>query len=526
MGASAVSTDDSGASVTTADIYPEADLQRLQSAVRVLLSGVGEDISREGLQDTPKRVAKAWVDVSTGYRQDLHSVLGGAIFHEPVVSEGSGSMVIVRNIEFASTSEADLLPFYGRCHVAYVPSNGVVLGLSKLARVTKLFARQLQSQQRLTDQVLVALQQELAPKGAAIVVEARHLAHGPEADLFMTSASSGCFQDITSSCMQEFLCMLQLHGNPVPPTALPRVSTDSITLQSSAPSAPGVPGHTGSPHDKHAHRVKFMSSMGSRRIFARNGGSGTVASVHQFHLDDTATTMEADEYALQSTVQDMEAAVGVILQEIGEDVERPELQGTPQRYVQLLLASTSGAKQYPVPDFHQQIMQTQPAAASHASISCDMDTEAADHNQADHMPAHTEPSTYQIQEWHVLFSSQCEHHMLPFHGIARIAVVHSGQSQKLSLEQVKSLVLSFSHRLQIQERLTNQLADAVQIVTRGLGCIVTCEAAHMCMVARGVEKHASSTITLASRGFAAEDPVLRGNLLLQLSQKQTRGSVC
>ena len=132
----------------------------------------------------------------------LCSVLGGAIFHEPVVSEGSGSMVIVRNIEFASTSEADLLPFYGRCHVAYVPSNGVVLGLSKLARVTKLFARQLQSQQRLTDQVLVALQQGLAPKGAAIVVEARHLAHGPEADLFMTSASSGCFQDITSSCMQ------------------------------------------------------------------------------------------------------------------------------------------------------------------------------------------------------------------------------------------------------------------------------------------------------------------------------------
>ena len=75
-------------------------------------------------------------------------------------------MVIVRAIEFASTSEADLLPFYGRCHVAYVPSNGVVLGLSKLARVTKLFSRQLQSQQRLTNQILVALQQELAPKGA------------------------------------------------------------------------------------------------------------------------------------------------------------------------------------------------------------------------------------------------------------------------------------------------------------------------------------------------------------------------
>lgn len=139
------------------------------------------------------------------------SVLGGAVFHEPIVSEGSGSMVIVRDIEFASTSEADLLPFYGRCHVAYVPSNGVVLGLSKLARVTKLFARRLQSQQRLTSQILIGLQQELAPKGAAIVMEARHLAHGPEADFFVSSASSGCFQDNTSSCMQAslpYLCHL------------------------------------------------------------------------------------------------------------------------------------------------------------------------------------------------------------------------------------------------------------------------------------------------------------------------------
>ena len=114
-------------------------------------------------------------------------------------------MVIVRDIEFASTSEANLLPFYGRCHVAYVPSNGVVLGLSKLARVTKMFASQLQSQQRLTSQILVALQQKQTPKGAAIIMEAHHLAHGPEADLFMTSASLGCFLDISSSCMQASL---------------------------------------------------------------------------------------------------------------------------------------------------------------------------------------------------------------------------------------------------------------------------------------------------------------------------------
>ncbi|KAL3161382.1 hypothetical protein ABBQ32_010273 [Trebouxia sp. C0010 RCD-2024] len=517
MGASAVSTDDSGASVTTADIYPEADLLRLQNAVRVLLSGVGEDISREGLRDTPKRVAKAWVDVSSGYRQDLHSVLGGAVFHEPIVSDGSGSMVIVRDIEFASTSEADLLPFYGRCHVAYVPSNGVVLGLSKLARVAKLFARRLQSQQRLTSQILVGLQQELAPKGAAIVMEARHLAHGPEADFFMSSASSGCFQDNASSCMQEFLCMLQLHGIPVPSTALPRVPRDSSSLYSpvlSPCSSAGVHanGTNTDDHAKHKSNVRFMSSMGSRRIFARNGASGTVASVHQFQLEDTATTMEADDDAMQSTAQDMEAAVHVILQEIGEDPERPELQGTPQRYVQLLLASTCGAKSKPQPDFHHQLLHASPGASLQASSSSDI-------NMA--VPRSSDARVSEVQEWHVLFSSQCEHHMLPFHGAAHIAVLHSSESQQLSDKQVKSLVLRFSHRLQIQERLTNQLADAVQVVSGAAGCIVTCEAAHMCMVARGVEKHASSTITLASRGVAATDADLRGKLLVQLSQRRT-----
>ncbi len=189
-----------------------------------------------------------------------------------------------------------------------------------------------------------------------------------------------------------------------------------------------------------------------------------------------------------------------------------ELQNTAQRYVQLLLASTSGAKQQPVPDFHQQLMQRQPSSNANPSFDTNMES-------ADQMASQTETSTPQFQEWHVQFASQCEHHMLPFHGVAHIAVVHSPQSQKLSLQQVKSLVLSYSHRLQIQERLTNQLADAVQVITGGLGTIVTCEAAHMCMVARGVEKHASSTITLASRGLAAADSVLRGKLLVQLSQQ-------
>ena len=184
-----------------------------------------------------------------------------------------------------------------------------------------------------------------------------------------------------------------------------------------------------------------------------------------------------------------------------------ELQGTPQRYVQLLLASTSGAKQQPMPDFHQQLMQTHPTAATSTDVHM---------QSANDMPPE-ECSSSQIQEWHVQFASQCEHHMLPFHGVAHIAVLHGPGSVQLTVEQVKSLVLSYSHHLQIQERLTNQLADAVQMVSGALGTVVTCEAAHMCMVARGVEKHASSTITLATRGLTAKDPSLRAKLLLQLT---------
>lgn len=148
------------------------------------------------------------------------------------------------------------------------------------------------------------------------------------AKLYPPSAIPHSLHQITDPCVQEFLCMLQLHGIPVPSTALPRVPRDSSSLYSpvlSPCSSAGVHanGTNTDDHAKHKSNVRFMSSMGSRRIFARNGASGTVASVHQFQLEDTATTMEADDDAMQSTAQDMEAAVHVILQEIGEDPERP-----------------------------------------------------------------------------------------------------------------------------------------------------------------------------------------------------------
>ena len=180
-----------------------------------------------------------------------------------------------------------------------------------------------------------------------------------------------------------------------------------------------------------------------------------------------------------------------------------ELQGAADRYVQMLLASTAGSRQQP--------LAMQSAADVHCSDDCM--TSAAATAGLGH--------DAQVQEWHVQFSSQCEHHMLPFHGAAHIAVVHFSGTQPASLsqQQIVALVEQYSHRLQIQERLTNQLADAVQKFTGAAGSLVMCQAAHMCMVARGVEKHASSTITLATRGVAAEDAILRSRLLSQISSR-------
>lgn len=121
-------------------------------------------------------------------------------------------MVMVRNIDFASTCEASLLPFHGTCHLAYLPREGNVLGLSKLARIVKAFARRLQSQPRFTEQVLHALAAGIGAQGAAVVVQARHLSDGPDATPRLTVSTSGEFRRKGAPCWLEFLTLLRLHG--------------------------------------------------------------------------------------------------------------------------------------------------------------------------------------------------------------------------------------------------------------------------------------------------------------------------
>ena len=141
----------------------------LASLTRAWLAAIGEDPEREGLLKTPDRVAKAWGFLTAGYEQSLAEVVGDAIF----AAEGS-EMIIVKDIEFYSMCEHHLLPFYGRAHVAYIPDRKI-LGLSKFARIVDLYARRLQVQERVTTQVADAVEELLAPKGVAVLMEGVHL---------------------------------------------------------------------------------------------------------------------------------------------------------------------------------------------------------------------------------------------------------------------------------------------------------------------------------------------------------------
>ena len=147
----------------------EERLTKRREAVESLLKSIGEDPSREGLQRTPQRVSQSFEELTQGMDQSLEDVVGHGVFQEDC-----SEMVIVKDIEFYSLCEHHLLPFYGRVHVAYIP-DGRIIGLSKIPRIVDAFARRLQVQERLTQQVAEALNDALEPRGVAVVIEARHL---------------------------------------------------------------------------------------------------------------------------------------------------------------------------------------------------------------------------------------------------------------------------------------------------------------------------------------------------------------
>jgi GTP cyclohydrolase IA len=183
---------------------------RMQELIRRLLAELGEDPDREGLVRTPLRVEKAFKFLTSGYAADIDAVLNDALF-----TVDYNEMVIVKDIDFYSLCEHHLLPFFGKCHVAYIPRTQVI-GLSKIPRLVEVFARRLQIQERMTNQIAETIREKIDPLGVAVVVEGTHLCmsmRGVEKQnsFAVTSAMLGAFRD-SSRTRMEFLELVKLRG--------------------------------------------------------------------------------------------------------------------------------------------------------------------------------------------------------------------------------------------------------------------------------------------------------------------------
>jgi len=183
------------------------DLEKVQGLVETILNEIGENPEREGLVKTPKRVAKAYEYLTSGYHKDIHKVLNDAIF-----TENYDEMVLVKDIDFYSMCEHHMLPFFGKVHIAYIP-DGKIVGLSKLPRIVDVFARRLQVQERMTKEIADTINQYLKPKGVAVVSEAYHMCmmmRGVEKQNSSTTSSSmlGVFKEDPKTRL-EFLSLIR-----------------------------------------------------------------------------------------------------------------------------------------------------------------------------------------------------------------------------------------------------------------------------------------------------------------------------
>lgn len=192
--------------ILLAEPKTEAGQETIAELMRKILTQLGEDPGREGLKGTPARYEKALRFLTSGYGQDPAKILNGAMF-----SVCYDEMVVVKDIELFSLCEHHLLPFFGKCHVAYIPTQKVV-GLSKIARLVNLYARRLQIQERMTSQIAKAIHEHISPEGVGVVIEARHLCmvmRGVEKQhsQAVTSAMLGCFKD-NRQTRDEFLSLI------------------------------------------------------------------------------------------------------------------------------------------------------------------------------------------------------------------------------------------------------------------------------------------------------------------------------
>lgn len=465
----------------------------IMAAVKVLLQGLGEDVTRDGLKKTPLRVAKAFRDGTRGYCQIIKDIVGGAIFPEAGVESGAGrgggngGLVVVRNIDHFSYCEACLLPFKVRFHIGYVSSSQRVVGLSKLSRVAEVFAKRLQAPQRLADEVSKVLHETIRPLGVAVVLECWHVQFpGVQGNAYKFNSQAeempgwlhfpvhrgtGVFEDENSDAWSEFIAVLSLGG-----VNIERSCSNAYTFQqrSWCPFQVVDGLHLPVINDRTVEHGLRCNGHGLKRISCINS-----------QLNSKLQAKHGVSYSM------MIGAVESILIALGEDHKREELRVTPARFVWWLLnfRLTNPALQVNGVDWNgaNSVRRGSPPVLHTTLGSTDIDC------------------SHFLFEINVPFFSQCEHHLLPFFGVAHIGYFSVTENEELDRSKINSIVQFFSQKLQVQERLTKQIAEAVHSACNTVDVMVVLEASHICMLSRGIEKIGSNTATVTVLGRFVTD---------------------
>ncbi|XP_072992811.1 GTP cyclohydrolase 1 [Typha latifolia] len=452
----------------------------IDEAVKVLLQGLGEDHEREGLKRTPQRVAKAFREGTRGYRQKVREIVQGALFPEAGLDKGTGcaggtgGLVVVRDIDLFSYCASCLLPFGVQCHVGYVPSGKRVVGLSKLSRVADIFAKRLQDPQRLANEVCAALQCSIKPAGVAVALQCWHIqfpenlrcrsnqGHSSKLDM------QGWVPTSSSSCSGVFEDKnSSLWDDFLAVLKLRGINMDMNNISCST----------------------FHSWCPSKSLEVPLCNGHSMRSTTNCRISSKAVV----------TYPAMISAVRTIIQSLGEDPSREELVATPYRYVQWLMNFKTSSLEMKLNGFSLDKLNLPMKIGEVANGLTEI------------------RSTMNLS-----FCSQCEHHLLPFYGVVHIGYFDEENGKGIERSVLQSLVQFYGCKLQVQERLTRQIAEAVYSVF-SVGVIVVVEANHLCMISRGIEKVRSSTATIAVMGQFSIDHAAKALFLQTISNTTAVG---
>jgi len=582
----------------------------VEECVRDLLAGLGEDVKREGLLDTPKRVAKAMTFAMKGYGKTARDALGTALFQEPTLSrpitmteknstgeeeesevesqkerhkkqEGEdASIILVRDVPIFSTSSTSMMPFYGVVHVGYVPKDGYILGLSKVARVAEVFARRMQNPDGLAREIAEAVGEVACASGVGVILETTQL--GPrKLDASASSARNvtrygiGCLSVSTGGekfdrplgmtndtedyedeeCCEgrwaEFEGLLGMGRAKIQETLLPSGSSSQRSTSSSERERLKAP-----PKKALEASVRLLKAIGLK---SANEASTSTSSesllVDSGDDDDDDDDEDDDDECVDDDIamRDNNSALAddISLSSYTSFEGRTQTPPSPSNLSTSLVAndrtrndkknSKNIHKRMPSSvvrcrsidepfslarcAFNYASMMSESVCGRDVSLEQTVRQNASMSSSSSPTSAFgrcfSSTSTSDVTELKIerdlLLTTTCEHHLLPFHGVVHVAYWHS-PGLELDRKLVQAIVSRQGSRLQVQERLTSDLADDFERVigshanADAAGVMICISAVHMCMASRGVEKTGSSTCTVATRGKFTSSAIARSKV--------------